>query len=269
MELFFQIDQCKTASAARNWTNSASETDATIFALSSNSILLLWLLVLASSVPSQFNANSKQPKLSCISAVWSKKQKSKKLDVWQNKPLGAMLKIKKKCFYNVSPTNFIFCIFKFWWVWALNSKKRRNICSKIQCTVKIQRTKNSCILIVNWDMYEYHKIPTDLNSGRRKFLNKYWETTDLLDYPSLPRTVCGGKKLLLPLPFPIFDRVHIMQSMLLFPVLMNRIAFTGKWITGEENSSYLNSSLLLPSKWITGEENSCYLNSSLLGNLWY
>ena len=59
----------------------------------------------------------------------------------------------------------------------------------------------------------------------------------------------GGKKLLLPLPFPIFDLVHIMQSMLLFPVLMNRIAFTGKWITGEENS--------------------CYLNSSLLGKFWY
>ena len=42
--LFFQIDQGKTASAARNWTNSVvPQTDATTFALSSNSILLLWV----------------------------------------------------------------------------------------------------------------------------------------------------------------------------------------------------------------------------------
>ena len=40
---FFQIYRDKTASMARNWTNSAPQTDATTFALSSNSILLLWL----------------------------------------------------------------------------------------------------------------------------------------------------------------------------------------------------------------------------------
>ena len=40
--LFFQIDRGKTASAARNWTNFATQTDATICALSSNYILLLW-----------------------------------------------------------------------------------------------------------------------------------------------------------------------------------------------------------------------------------
>ena len=36
--LFFQIDRGKTANAARNWTHSAPQTDATTFALSSNSI---------------------------------------------------------------------------------------------------------------------------------------------------------------------------------------------------------------------------------------
>ena len=44
--LFFQIDQGKTTSPARNWTNSAPQTDATTFALSSNSILLLCVAVL-------------------------------------------------------------------------------------------------------------------------------------------------------------------------------------------------------------------------------
>ena len=37
---------------ARNWTNSALQTDATTYALSSNSILLLWWLVSARSWPS-------------------------------------------------------------------------------------------------------------------------------------------------------------------------------------------------------------------------
>ena len=40
--LFFQIDWGKTPSAARNWTNFVPQTDATTFAFSSNSILLLW-----------------------------------------------------------------------------------------------------------------------------------------------------------------------------------------------------------------------------------
>ena len=39
---FFQIDRDKTASAARNWTNTAPPTDATTFAFASLSILLLW-----------------------------------------------------------------------------------------------------------------------------------------------------------------------------------------------------------------------------------
>ena len=38
---FLQINRGKTASAARNWTNFVPQTDATTFALSSNSILLL------------------------------------------------------------------------------------------------------------------------------------------------------------------------------------------------------------------------------------
>ena len=38
---FFQIDRGKTASAAKNWTNSAPQTDATSFTLPSVSILLL------------------------------------------------------------------------------------------------------------------------------------------------------------------------------------------------------------------------------------
>ena len=37
------VDRDKTASAARNWTNIAPQTDATTFALPSVSILLLWL----------------------------------------------------------------------------------------------------------------------------------------------------------------------------------------------------------------------------------
>ena len=40
--LFFQIDWGKTASAARNWTNFAPQTETATFALSSYSILLLW-----------------------------------------------------------------------------------------------------------------------------------------------------------------------------------------------------------------------------------
>ena len=39
--LFFQIDQGKTASAARNLINSGPQTDATTFAFASVSILLL------------------------------------------------------------------------------------------------------------------------------------------------------------------------------------------------------------------------------------
>ena len=39
--LFFQMDHGKKASAARNWTNFASQTDATIFVFASVSILLL------------------------------------------------------------------------------------------------------------------------------------------------------------------------------------------------------------------------------------
>ena len=38
--LFYQINRGKTASAARNGTNFAPQTDATTFALSTNSILL-------------------------------------------------------------------------------------------------------------------------------------------------------------------------------------------------------------------------------------
>ena len=41
--LFSQINRGKTASAARNWSNSVPQTDATTFALSSNSIILLWV----------------------------------------------------------------------------------------------------------------------------------------------------------------------------------------------------------------------------------
>ena len=44
LDLFFQIYLGKTASAAINLTNSAIQTDATTFAFSSNSILLLCLL---------------------------------------------------------------------------------------------------------------------------------------------------------------------------------------------------------------------------------
>ena len=31
----------------------------------------------------------------------------------------------------------------------------------------------------------------------------------IIPYPSLPSTVCGGKKFLLRLPFPFFDLVHM------------------------------------------------------------
>ena len=47
---FFQNDRNKTASAARNLTNFAPQTDATTFALPSVSILLLWCGVLDTTV---------------------------------------------------------------------------------------------------------------------------------------------------------------------------------------------------------------------------
>ena len=71
------------------------------------------------------------------------------------------------------------------------------------------------------------------------------------NYPKVPITVCGGKKFLLPLPFPIFDLVHVQ--------------FICFYCTDEQ----LFTEQLLPGNRITGEENSCYPNSSLPGNLFY
>ena len=42
--IIFQMDRGKTASAARNWTKSAPQTEATTFVFAILSILLLWLL---------------------------------------------------------------------------------------------------------------------------------------------------------------------------------------------------------------------------------
>ena len=39
---FFQIDQGKTSSAARNWTNFATQADAFAIVFASLSIILLW-----------------------------------------------------------------------------------------------------------------------------------------------------------------------------------------------------------------------------------
>ena len=76
------------------------------------------------------------------------------------------------------------------------------------------------------------------------------------DYPRLPIVlffVGGGRgNAFLPLPFLIFDLVH-MQFILLVSVQMNSCS----------------PEQLLPSNWIADEDNSCYPNSSLPGNLWY
>ena len=62
------------------------------------------------------------------------------------------------------------------------------------------------------------------------------------------------KKLMLPLPFPIFDLLYSAHAAHLLV------------------SAQMNNCLpkqLLPCNWITGEENRCYPNSLLPGNLWH
>ena len=73
------------------------------------------------------------------------------------------------------------------------------------------------------------------------------------DYPSLPSNVCGEKRIILPLPFLIFDLVHV-QFICFFLVQMSSCLpdqlLPGNWITSEEYQ-------LLPEELVTP------------GNLWY
>ena len=82
-----------------------------------------------------------------------------------------------------------------------------------------------------------------------------WETPlpDQTFAPSIS-TLSGWKISFYPLPFPIFDLVHVqLIAHLLVSVQMNSCL----------------PKQLLPGNWITDEENSCNLNSRLLINICY
>ena len=76
--LFFQIDRGKTASAARNWINSAPQTEATTFAFASVSILLLCMHVgdsiyplLTDCYPPQTYSCSPRGRRTLIGLTWT------------------------------------------------------------------------------------------------------------------------------------------------------------------------------------------------------